>query len=483
MFRYATLVMVFILASVGLQAQSSSQGELMDRLRAMEEKAAARDAQIADLKQRLGDYEAANLENNELETLLNGILEDNGPTVDTPKSISLKVGGQLRYRGEFRTVKNYAGGVQEDTDFVIQRTRLHFDFSVMKNVRAFVQLQDSRFWGEENSTVGDLEGVDIHQAYVDFENVFGHDWTFRVGRQELSYGDQRLVSPLDWSAVGRSWDGVRTWYTTEDFQLDLFVTNISERSLAPNGEQDDDHVFSGIYFHFTGWENHEVDAYLFYRNFSSGTFVGEDGVLGDRDEFTFGLRFKGHTGGFSYSAEGDYQFGNNANDDIEAYAWALKAGYTFGGDWKPHVGLEWDFASGDDDPTDGDAGTFNPLYPFGHAYQGFLDIFAWRNGHDFVFRVNAQPTEELWIEAAVHYFLLDSDTDSWYNAAGNPIRTVGGGVSNEVGTEIDIHAKYKLNPSTLLWIGYSHFFSGDYVSDTGDDPDVDWVYFQMTVNF
>ncbi len=483
MFRYAIAILALVLVSTGLYAQTDATKELLDRVRAMEEKAAERDARIAELQSRLTDYEASDERRGEFETLVNRLLQDEGPVVDVPKSINLKVGAQLRYRGEFRTVKNYGAGVQEDTDFVIQRTRLHFDFGVIKNVRTFIQLQDSRFWGEENSPTTDLEGVDIHQAFVDFENVFGRNWTFRVGRQELSYGDQRLVSPLDWSRIGRAWDGVRTWYTTDDFQLDAFVTTISERSLVPDGEQDDDHVFSGLYFHFVGWENHEADAYIFYRNFSSGTFLGEDGVLGDRDEFTVGLRFKGHTGGFSYSAEGDYQFGNNANDDIEAYAWVLTVAYTFNMDWKPKIGLEWDFATGDDDPTDGDAGTFTPLYPFGHAYQGFLDIFAWRNGHDLIAKISAQPNEDLWIEAAFHYFLLDSDTDSWYNAAGAPIRTVGGGVSNSVGAEIDLHAKYTLNPATKLWIGYSHFFAGNYVEDTGDSPDMDWVYFQMTVNF
>ena len=484
MLRNCTTIFILVaLATTGLFAQSDSASELMDRIRAMEKQAAERDARIAALQERLSEYEASDVNRSEFETLINGLLEDDGPTVDTPKSNRLKIGGQFRIRGEFRTVKNYAGGVQEDTDFVIQRTRLHFDFDVVENLRAFVQLQDSRRWGDENSPTTDLEGVDIHQAFLDFQNVFGHDWTFRVGRQELSYGDQRLVSPLDWHPVGRSWDGVRTWYTTDTFQLDAFVTNVSERSIAPDGEQDDDHVFSGIYFHYTGWENHEVDLYFFYRNFTSGTFVGEDGLFGDREEATVGLRFKGKSGGFGYSAEGVYQFGNNANDDIDAYAWALLVSYTFDSDWKPSISLEWTFASGDDDPTDGNAETFNPLYPFGHYFQGFLDIFAWRNGHDLVLRLSAKPSKDWWVQAAFHYFLLDSDRDAWYNAGGAPIRRVGGGVSNEVGAELDIHAKYNLNAATKLWFGYSHFFAGNYVEDTGDSPDTDWVYFQMTINF
>ncbi|MCA9322396.1 MAG: alginate export family protein, partial [Planctomycetes bacterium] len=80
-------------------------------------------------------------------------------------------------------------------------------------------------------------------------------------------------------------------------------------------------------------------------------------------------------------------------------------------------------------------------------------------------------------------FILDSDNDAWYNAGGAAMRRVGGGVSNTVGWELDIHAKHDLNDATKLWFGYSHFFPGNYVDQTGPDPATDWVYFQMTIAF
>jgi hypothetical protein len=35
----------------------------------------------------------------------------------------------------------------------------------------------------------------------------------------------------------------------------------------------------------------------------------------------------------------------------------------------------------------------------------------------------------------------------------------------------------------VLWIGYAHFFPGEFVRNTGDDPDRDFVFAQMLVNF
>ncbi|MCA9323050.1 MAG: alginate export family protein, partial [Planctomycetes bacterium] len=262
-----------------VSAQSDLE-TLNQKIQAMEAREAASDRRIQELEARLADFEAGDhATSGRLETLINGVFETEGAQVSTPKSQMLKIGGQFRFRGEYRTTRDYsAGGVGNGADFVIQRTRLNFDFRVMENLRAFVELQDSRLWGEEPSVVGDLEGVDIHQAYVDFENAFHAPLTFRVGRQELSYGDQRLVSPLDWHPVGRTFDGVRAFYEEGDWQLDAFVANV--REAHPAGERDDDLIFAGLYWHFMGLENHEIDAYLFYRSYANGAFVAENGVAG-----------------------------------------------------------------------------------------------------------------------------------------------------------------------------------------------------------
>ena len=41
--------------------------------------------------------------------------------------------------------------------------------------------------------------------------------------------------------------------------------------------------------------------------------------------------------------------------------------------------LPFNYGSGDDDPQDGAHGTFDQLYPLGHAYYGYIDPFALQN--------------------------------------------------------------------------------------------------------
>ena len=150
----------------------------------------------------------------------------------------------------------------------------------------------------------------------------------------------------------------------------------------------------------------------------------------------------------------------------------------------PRASIEWTWASGDSDPTDGDLETFNPLFPFGHYYQGFLDIFAWKNGHDLAFRVQAKPDPKWWVQLAVHGFWLDEESDAWYGATGAPIRPATLLTSEkDIGWEVDISVKHWLTENVIFWFGYSHFFPGDYVDDTGRDPGTDWFWFQITANF
>ena len=51
-----------------------------------------------------------------------------------------------------------------------------------------------------------------------------------------------------------------------------------------------------------------------------------------------------------------------------------------------------------------------------------------------------------------------------------------------IGSEVDVTATYTPHKRVKLQAGYSHFFTGDFVSDTGAHSDADFVYTQLTLN-
>lgn len=410
--------------------------------------------------------------------LLGMVLQAPPPEESYPR---FEPGVQGRFRFEFRDPVGYATAAQrsEDDDLYFTRLRVNLKLLAYEQVSFFVQPQDARLLGSEFPVSSREEDTGLHQGYIEVRKPGGAPVSFKIGRQELSYGDQRLVSPLDWHQIGRTWDGVSLRLEPGFGWIDLVAT----RTEAP-GKLEDHQEFYGVYGSFREVEAHEFDLYALGRNSEGRVFRDELGRRGDLDDVTVGARAKGTSGAWDYTGELAGQWGDFVKGDASAWAVAATGGHTFEADWKPRLGAEVTFASGDDDPTDGDRGTFDPVYTFGHFYQGYADLFAWKNGIDAALRASVKPAEGLTVALHVHNFRLAEERDAWYRANGAAVRRDRTGSSDPtVGSEVDLHARTDIGAHVKLWGGWSHFWTGDYVADTGGGADLDWFFLQMTVEF
>jgi len=407
-----------------------------------------------------------------------------GSNVDAPRTTTLVIGGQVRVQPLWYSNRDLDSQTSDALEFVILRTRIHFDFDIAETLRAFVEIQDSRVFGEEGGVLAALEGLDLLQGFVDFRNIFGDGWLLRIGRQRMSYGAQRVISDLDWHPVGRAWDGVWLEYETETVDARLFLTRIDENLLGSGVSEEED--FYGIYSTFDVGEVDKVSGYLLYRrNMDEDDNVGEDGENGKEKLWSLGGRYFGKSSGWQYDVEAVYQFGDFANDSISAWMFEARGGYTCeGSDWKPTILASFIYASGDDDPTDGDRNTYDQLYTFSHYYLGYIDFVGRRNILSPMLRLQGRPSDEWIVSLDTHVFWLDTVNDSLYNAVGKAVRTDPTGEADSfVGWEIDLHAKWIVSKNLKLWFGYSHFFAGSFYEDTGTSDDADFVFIQITVDF
>jgi hypothetical protein len=482
--RRAQILLVLMLGLTPMAAQEAASADLDARLRALEARAARADLlehRVHELEGRLATYEDADAEE-QLAGQIHALLESRGAglEVTAPHSTSLAIGGQIRTRGEYSSVTRYGvANPRGSRDlWVSQRTRLHVDARITEDIRGFVQIQDSRRWGFEAGAASgplaapatDTMNVDLHQGFVDFERLFGSDLTLRAGRTELSLWNQRLISPLDWSPVGRAWDGVHLMGDVAD-DLEVLVAWDRLADRPPVMHAGDLYIGALTY---QGFEDQELGAGLIWVHDKNAALLASFG--------TATLHFQGRTDGFDYSADFAYQFGDLLGAHVAAYAWAATAGYTFDGDLSPRVGAGWTFGSGDSSPGSGDITTFNPLFPFGHSFQGYLDLFSWMNGSDIFVEVSVKPDADWWIGLAGHGFWVDEQADAWYGASTLPIRS-GPFTKSHVGMEIDLTAKYWFTKKVWLWFGYAHFFPGDLVRTSGPAPSTDWFFIQLTADF
>src|SRR5581483_2408754 len=194
----------------------------------------------------------------ELPTSLAASPQEPAPPSPQPEGVfktlikSVSIDGQIRLRYEYRDPTSY-GNVDaqtRSTDLLLSRIRLNFGFAVTDDIDVFVQPQDQRQWGQEASVLSDERNLDLHQGFVEIRNLFGEPVTVKGGRMELSYGDQRLVSPLDWSNIGRAWDGLKVKYGPQDWWIEGFYTVIRDPlSTAPTVTHGaaEDQDFMGAY--------------------------------------------------------------------------------------------------------------------------------------------------------------------------------------------------------------------------------------------
>lgn len=150
-------------------------------------------------------------------------------------------GGQVRPRFEYRR----SVGNSRDA-FISMRVRGQLAARLERNVRVLIQVQNVRLWGEEISSLGDLraDNFDLHQGYVEIASPGSRAFSARVGRQEISFGGQRLVGAVNWSQRARPFDAVRLGASTDVAQLDLFGALLGDETTAAN---EDNAYFVGAY--------------------------------------------------------------------------------------------------------------------------------------------------------------------------------------------------------------------------------------------
>jgi hypothetical protein len=426
-----------------------------------------------------------------------------------------------RVRGEIReNNRDFDSAVHDDNDdsWLLNRFRFGLALNPVPWLKLYGQVQDSREAFSDRSNVPGIRGAegddifDLRQAYVSLGDVKKFPLLLTVGRQAISYGDGRLVSDSRWGNFGRTFDAVRLRFEKPQYWLEAFAMRPVQIERHEFNASDSEDNFGGVYFSTTLVPKQTTDLYFFYRDKNdnqpdldpTNKIDPEGSWNGPAASFaTIGLRVKSTPdkwNGWDYSGEFVYENGdlyatdrNSQRFDLSAFALAVSGGYTFKDMvWKPRLGLEYDFASGDDDPNDSDSHSFQNLYPSNHDKYGLMDEFGWRNLHDLRAQLSLKPMKKLELEGHVHALFLANTDDYWYRSNGistlrtktpdgRDVRTIG--ASNFAGEELDLIATYEVTKNIKFQTGYSHFFAGDYLADTGSSSDADFGFLMVTFSY
>jgi|CZKI01.1.fsa_nt_gi hypothetical protein len=366
--------------------------------------------------------------------------------------------------------------------------------------------------------------LQLQMAYVLIGNPKEFPVTAKVGRQELTYGDQRLLGNAFWLNIPHTFDAVKVRYQGSSFGVDLFAARLVYVEADHFEEANPQDMLSGAYFDFPGFSKDNVtELYLFARNVARGIVTDNWSLVpapfrftAPQDIYTLGYHMKskpGALGPWDYGIEAMWQFGDRTavfpattvaaakgapRLDQSAWAFVAQGGYTWKGEpWTPRLALIVSCASGDQNSKDRDSQTFQNLLPSNHGLYGMMDLSSLQNIEDVRLSLTAKPSAATSLALDVHQQHLETTNDYWYNVAGVPRNTTGAapgsgkgfGINpnygSDLGQEADAIGGWTVHRGLLLELGLGHFFRGEYVKESlrvVGSRDANYGYLQATLN-
>ncbi|MDJ0762692.1 MAG: alginate export family protein [Myxococcota bacterium] len=425
-----------------------------------------------------------------------------------------------RLRPELRTNRDFNSHARDKRFLIGQRARVGLGLNYKQLVSTFIQFQDTRAWGLENTSVSNPStdgNTDLHQAWARIR--LGTDvLALKVGRQQLVYGDQRLIGHLEWLDQGRVFDAAVLQIEYCLGQLDLFealFTPDNAGNLARGSTS-----FFGAYNAMKLIENKVLfDLYILGLVDTKAarkpgmTYAGDpappapgataeeqaayEAALAAREihrqEITVGTRLRLDLDIVKTGLEVAAQFGQaNAETDLKRLAFAVHADVkaVIPVATQPFIGVEFNYATGDDDPVDDKAKRFNNLFPTNHLHYGFMDLASWSNALNVAVRTGFKPTR--YLAVALDYWLLAKATtdDGWYNASG--VGTAGVTTADErvLGHEIDLSLAVPIAEPLKVLIGASIFIPAAELTTNPTNPEAAfdgdpqfWSYAMLVLAF
>ncbi len=450
--------------------------------------------------------------------LLDGWLREQAPEFN---HWTLGAWGRFRYESRNYMAANGAGPLAVDfnaasptahNDFSLFRSQLWAGYAPTDWVRGYVEAQSS----SQNGWAGDPNPgsntpIGLYQYYAVFGNPKAFPVTLKAGRQELSYGEERLIGGFIWDNIGRVFDAAKLRYEKDKFWIDAFAGSL----VLPVNQGSDlvnwDEVFWGIYSQSRGAIPLTIAEFYFLGDNANNNSPNNLGTVqkgnSPRDIYTLGTHLKSDPAqlkGWYYDVEmagqaGQYQYPkgtplvvNGQKLDHLAYALHFEGGYQFTNAWaKPKIGAFYNQASGDHDPEDDEHTTFVNLYPTNHKFYGFMDFFSWQNMQQVALTSTWFPVGKL--RVTLNYYLdwVLTSEDFFYSVAQAPRTTGGYSIKPQndsfVGQEVDLILNYPITKWFNAEAGFGHFFTGAYVNqslaNSGGSHDANWYYLQLIASF
>nr|WP_233192501.1 alginate export family protein [Gaetbulibacter sp. 4G1] len=365
---------------------------------------------------------------------------------------------QFTLDGEFRPRTEYRHGFGSiipdaaDAGFGIStRIRLNAGYQV-NAYKFYLSFQDVMVWGENRQILPNDQNNSfaVFQAWAEIN--LGEGFSTKLGRQVISYDDQRIMGGLDWAQQGRNHDAALIKYKNGKFIAD-FGLAFNQDYSHPTG-----FISTGTGYNTTGFFSYKTMQYLYlkqaWNNFAGSLLLLNNGFQkfdtndnpdGVNSIQTLGTHLNYKKNKFGIAANAFLQLGDNIDG-----AYLLGLDLTYKASDKINLGAGLEIISGNDSATP-DTEAFFPLYGTNHKFNGFMDYFYVGNHANSIglFDIHASANFKLNSSSSLLVRVL--------NFSGEQDLPSG---EKSLGTELDLVFS-KAFKNYALKLGYSHMFASN----------------------
>lgn len=386
--------------------------------------------------------------------------------------VNLQLRPRYEYRNGFKSLMPYG---ENSTSFVSQRSRLNFNFKQEK-LTAKLTFQNIRTWGDIATTAqADKNGVALFEAWAQYD--FNAKWNARLGRQVISYDNQRIFGEIDWAQQGQSHDAAVFSFHPKNHQLDLGVAfnSAAENLIEPAAPYTINYKSMQYAWYHTQFSKLNMSLLLLNTGYE---YAEPDTSLTVDYKQTFGtyLSYKENKWDTNLGLYG--QSGKSNDNSVNAWYAGASLGYAITSKFKATLGYE--FLSGkDQDDSSADIKSFSPIFGTNHGFNGFMDYFYVGNHQNSVGLQDA-------------YLKLNYTQNKWqfnliphlFSAPGTVLDGAEK-MDSYLGTEVDFTTSYTLQKDIVATAGYSQMFGSKTLEilKNGDANHTNnWVWLMVSVS-
>lgn len=391
---------------------------------------------------------------------------------------------ELRARTEEQSALGYVSG--KDRLYELERVRGAVEARPAQWLTLFAQFHDLHALGLPlRDTASNMrDSFDLRQGYLNLH--YKKDAQLFAGRQELKFGDERVIGISDWTQTSRSFDGFDLRLNRGKTRVDMFTASVV--TIHPTSK--DTHgaglTFHGVEANFAGLHNGlSIQPFFLVRALPRVT--SQQKLVGSESEYTFGSAWEAKLpAGFDTSGTGMLQRGSYSNNSIHSGAGILRLGYKIpDAPWKLHLQGEYDYATGNPHTNTQRVSTFDQQYPSNHNAFGLVDLFGFENIRQQRGNLFCEPAKNWMVLLQAESLQVANVHDSVYSSSGSSVVTAPTGrfLHDGIGTGFDASTKYVWHKSYVANVGVGHFFPGYVMTSRTHGAPLTIVFAQLTYRF